>query len=83
MQLTEPELQNIKQQTINQLKDEVLFDSIYEEGAYIWDRIINKNYLFQIDQIVEEELNKPSLLHNINLFYDSFFTAEHSGKLSV
>ncbi|CAD8131013.1 unnamed protein product [Paramecium sonneborni] len=35
-----------KTQTINRLYSEIKFTSIQEEGQFIWDKIVNKNYAF-------------------------------------
>ncbi|CAD8075679.1 unnamed protein product [Paramecium sonneborni] len=40
------EILDQKTQTINRLQNEIKFKSIQEEGQFIWDKIVNKNYAF-------------------------------------
>ncbi|CAD8087820.1 unnamed protein product [Paramecium sonneborni] len=44
--LQDEEIVDQKIQTINRLQNEIKFKSLKEEGEYIWDKIVNKNYAF-------------------------------------
>ncbi|CAD8164399.1 unnamed protein product [Paramecium pentaurelia] len=44
--LLDEEILDQKSQTINKLSNEIKFKTLQEEGQFIWDKIVNKNYAF-------------------------------------